>query len=111
VLMEMESGANVVGSFNWNSKTWSHEFEIIGTEAKLKWHPYDAGPVVQTIGREIRNLDLPGAENVHAPLVADFVQAVLDGHEPAVPLAEALKTNRLLDAVYRSAATGAEVAP
>ena len=93
----------------WNSKTWSHEFEVVGTEAKIKWHPYDSGKVLQTVGREQELLDLPNAENVHAPLVQDFVEAVVSGREPAVPLAEAAKTNHLLDAVYRSAAAGEEI--
>jgi len=109
VLMEMDGGAYAVAGFNWNSKTWSHEFEIVGTEAKIKWHPYDSGKVLQTVGREEKLLDLPNAPNVHAPLVRDFVEAVLAGREPAVPPAEAAKTNRLLDAVYRSAETGQEI--
>lgn len=109
ILMEYEGGPDVVATFHWNSKTWSHEYEIIGTEAKLKWHPYDTGPVVKTVGRDISELDLPGADNVHAPLVNDFVDAVASGRPPVVPLEEALKTNILLDAVYRSAETGKDV--
>ncbi len=109
ILMEMNNGADVIASFNWNSKTWSHEFEIIGTEAKVKWHPYDMGKVVKTVGRDIKELDLPNADNVHVPLVEDFVQAVIEGRDPIVTLAEAAKTNLLLDAVYQSAARGKEV--
>jgi len=109
LLMEYEDGADVVATFHWNSKTWSHEFEVIGTEAKVKWHPYDTGKVVKTVGRRIDELDLPNAENVHAPLVKDFVDAVVDGRPPLVPLEEAAKTNALLDAVYRSAEAGEEV--
>jgi predicted dehydrogenase len=109
VLMTLQDGAQVVAAFNWNSKTWSHEFEIVGTEAKVKWHPYDGGKVVQTVGRDVRELDLPNAENVHQPLVEDFVRAILDGRPPAAPLPEAAKTNLLLDAVYDSAKRGAEV--
>ena len=55
-------------------------------------------------------LDLPNAENVHLPLVEDFVRAVIDGRDPIVPLEEAAKTNLLLDAVYKSAESGAEIA-
>jgi len=109
IIMTLRNGAQVVASFNWNSKTWSHEFEIVGTEAKIKWHPYDAGKVVKTAGRDIQELDLPNPENVHAPLVEDFVQAVMQNRRPAVSLEEAAKTNILLDAVYRSAETGKEI--
>jgi len=109
MIMEMPDGAYVTASFNWNSRTWSHEFEIIGTEAKVKWHPYDSGKVLKTVGRDIQELDLPNAANPHLPLVQDFVEAVRAGREPIVPLAEAARTNVLLDAVYRSAETGQEI--
>ena len=109
IIMTMQNGAQVIASFNWNSKTWSHEFEIIGTEAKTKWHPYDSGKVIKTVGRDIQELDLPNAQNVHLPLVEDFEHAVLEGRDPIVPLAEAVKTNILLDAVYESSETHKEV--
>jgi len=110
IIMELNNGADVLASFHWNSKTWSHEFEIIGTEAKVKWHPYDADKILKTVGRDVTELDLPNAENVHLPLVEDFVRAVIDGRDPVVPLEEAAKTNLLLDAIYQSAQSGAEIA-
>jgi len=103
MVMELANGAHVSASFNWNSKTWRHEFEVVGTEAKIDWLPYDAGPVVKTVGRDIQNVDLPNPENVHLPLVEDFVRALQENRAPCCPLAEAAKTNRLLDAVYQSA--------
>lgn len=109
IVMSMPGGADVVASFHWNSKTWTHEFEIVGTEAKIKWHPFDGGKVVKTVGRDIKEIDLPNAENVHLPLVEDFVKAIQNDTEPKVTLQEALKTNVLLDAVYESAATKKEV--
>jgi len=109
IIMELQNGADVIASFNWNSKTWAHEFEIIGTEAKVKWFPYDTGRIVKTVGRDIEELDMPNADNVHAPLVEDFVQAVLTGRDPIITIGEAAKTNVLLDAVYRSAESGGEV--
>ena len=109
ILMKMADGAHVTASFNWNSKTWRHEFEIVGTEAKVYWHPYDSGEVVKTVGRQIDTLNLLPDENVHLPIVQDFVAAVRDGRPPACPLDEAAKTNRLLDAIYRSSAENREV--
>ena len=110
ILMVLENGAHVSASFNWNSKTWRHEFEIVGTEAKVYWYPYDSGQVVKTVGRDIQDLDLAPVENVHLPIVEDFVEAVGEGREPVCPLSEAAKTNTLMDAIYRSAAENREVA-
>jgi predicted dehydrogenase len=109
-LMMMPDGAHVTASFQWTSKTWTHEFEIIGTEAKLTWTPFDAGPVQLTIGRDTQSIEMPNADNVHQPLIDDFVQAILTRRTPIVPLGEAIKTNRVMDAIYTSAREGAEVA-
>jgi predicted dehydrogenase len=103
VQMELQSGAQVVASFSWSSRTWRHEFEIVGTEAKVYWQPYDSGQVTKTVGRQVDTLVLSPAENVHLPLVEDFVQAVLGGRQPICPLPEAAKTNILLDSIYKSA--------
>jgi predicted dehydrogenase len=109
VVIQMPDGAQVTADFHWNSKSWANALEIIGTEGSLTWSPFDAGKVIQTKGRERCEHDLPHAHNVHEPLVADFVRAIRTGEPPAVPLEEAVKTNALLDAVYRSAKSGREV--
>jgi len=109
VSMTMADGAHVLASFHWCSRTWRHEMEIVGTEGKLLWHPYDSGSVVYTAGREINDLQMPPAENVHLPLVQDFVDSVAGGRQPACGLHEAMKTNVLLDAIYRSARDNREV--
>jgi predicted dehydrogenase len=88
---------------SWASKSWLHAFELTGAEGRLSWQPYDTGPVTLTLGRETQTLDLPPDENVHLPLVADFVAAVRDGRPPACPLAQAAQSTHLLAALYRSA--------
>ena len=50
VTLTMPDGALVTASFNWNSKTWRHEFDVVGTEARVTWLPYDSGPVIKTVG-------------------------------------------------------------
>ena len=42
-------------------------------------------------------------------LVEDFAQAVLDRRDPIVPVAEAAKTNVVLDAIYESGRCGLEI--
>ncbi len=109
LVMTLRGGAQALASFHWNSKTWSHEFEIVGTEAKLKWHPCDGESVVKTVGRTVTEVPTPNPPNVHAPLIAEFIRAAAEGRDPAVPASEGAKTNLLLDAVYRSAREGREV--
>ena len=109
-ILKLPGGAQVLASFHWSSKTWSHEFEIIGTEAKVKWHPFDSDSVLKTVGRDTVEIATPNARNVHYPLVEDFAGAILDGREPRVSVAEAARTNRVMDALYRSAKENREVA-
>ena len=105
-VMQYKNGPDVVASFNWNSKTWTHEFEIVGTEAKLKWSPYDSGAIFKTVGRNTEQIELPEPVNAHLPMVQDFVNAIAEDRQPVVTAAEAVKTNVLLDAIYRSSQIG-----
>ena len=109
VLMTLAGGAQVIASFGWSSKTCVHDFEVIGSQGGVRWPAADAGEVVVTLGRDTQKLEMPRAPNVHLPLIEDFNRAVLEGRQPVVPVAEALKTNLLLDAIYRSAETGQEM--
>jgi predicted dehydrogenase len=109
-LMTLPDGAHVTLSISWASKTWLHAFEITGSEARLTWQPYDSGPVTVARGRENQAVEAPQHENVHQPLIEDFVQAVRDGRPAACPLPEAAKTTRLLAALYQSAAEDRPVA-
>lgn len=109
IVMRLPGGAHILASFGWNSQTWAHEFEVVGSKARVRWFPADAGDVVTTVGREVTQAESPNAENVHQPLVEDFVGAIRTGCAPICPLSEAMKTNQVLDAIYRSAETGRAV--
>lgn len=108
-LLSFANGAIAQGSFHWNSRSWSHEMEIVGTEGRLKWSPFDSGIVLRTVGRNSEQVCMPNEGNVHLPVVSDFVNAVRDRREPIAPLQEAAKTNLILDAIYTSAASGREI--
>ena len=101
-IMTLQHGAQLAASIGWSSRTWRHEFEVIGTEGKVLWSPADAGKVTITMGRDIEEMVLPSAENVHQPLVDDFETAIAAGRPPIVPLEDAVATNRVLDAIYES---------
>jgi predicted dehydrogenase len=109
VLMTLAGGAQGIASFGWSSKTWFHDFEVFGSQGGVRWSPADTGEIVLTAGSQTQRLELPNAPNVHLPLIEDFNRAVLEDRQPVATAAEALKTNLLLDAIYRSAETGQEV--
>ena len=109
-IMRLADGGQITASFNWSSRTWIHMFEVVGTEGRVLWQPYDTGPVVRTMGRSVTEFDMPPSENVHQPLIEDFIASVREGRQPACPISEAALTNRLIDAIYRAASTHREVA-
>lgn len=110
-LMTFANGTQWVATFAWSTKAFLHDMDIIGTDAKLSWQPFDTGKVTRSAGRESVEFDLPNAANVHGPLVQDFVDAVRDRRPPVSTLDQALLTNRVIDAVYASAKLGREVVP
>ncbi len=100
ILMMMPNGAQVYASFNWSSKTWRHEFELVGKN--LAWFStHIFWRIEKTVGREITDLSLPPASNVHLPLVQRFVDALLNGETPVCPLSEGIKVNILMDSVQK----------
>lgn len=103
MVMTLKNGAHVAATFGWNTNTWRHELEVVGSEGKVQWLPADTGKVVVTLGRDVEELDFPDVENVHEPLVEDFVNAIIEDRDPISPVRQALKTNILLDAIYHSA--------
>ncbi len=109
ILMEYENGALLTASFNWNSKTYSHEFEIIGTEKKIRWISYDGDKIAVAGKEKTEEIELPNHKNVHYPLIEDFVTAVVENRNPLISMREAAKTNLLIDACYKSSNEKREV--
>ena len=82
ILMAYENGMQVNASFHWNSKTWTDEIHIVGTEAKLTLHPADGTEAVITVGRDTETRDVPNPANVHAPLIDDFARSIIEDRPP-----------------------------
>jgi 1,5-anhydro-D-fructose reductase (1,5-anhydro-D-mannitol-forming) len=79
VLIDYESGARAIVDARWNSRCARDECRIVGTDGELDLTPL-SGPELRYAGREE---SLPTHKNVHYPLIANFVDSVLEG----VPLA------------------------
>ncbi|HID74992.1 MAG TPA: Gfo/Idh/MocA family oxidoreductase [Planctomycetaceae bacterium] len=102
VLMALTHGAQVTGSFHWNSKTWTDEIHIAGTEAKVTLHPCDGEDVVVTVGRKTERRKMPKPENGHFPLIDDFARAIVEDRSPQFTGPDGLKATRIIDAIYQS---------
>jgi predicted dehydrogenase len=88
-LIGYAGGVHGVVDVRWNSRVARDQFRVIGTEGEIVLDPMN-GPELRVVGRVEM---LPKAENVHAPLVANFVDAMLDGAALACPIEEAVWTD------------------
>lgn len=116
-LFEMENGSHCLSSFNWNSKVWADEFEILGTQGKITLNPCDSENLevqlvprlIKGMGKEVTYIMRFNHPNVHFPLIDDFAKAVLERREPKISGEEGYKTNKILSAIEESARTGKKV--
>ena len=113
IYLRLGNGAQCVSTWQWNSKTWVDHLAIIGTLGKIVLEPVDSPNLTLFIGKD-RAQDcfdetIPLPDNVHLPMVQDFVDSVLAGRDPVEVGEEGLKTNRILAAIDESAALGCVV--
>ena len=80
--------------------------QIFGTRGSTHIEDLNAGVVRVQTGTE-RTEPYPPAPNVHQPLVADFVDAVLTGRQPAVTGETGRAVAAIEDAIYAVAPQGA----
>jgi predicted dehydrogenase len=95
VVTEHASGARGVVDVRWHSRVARDEFRIRGTEGELDLAPLN-GPSLRYPGGEEQ---LPAHENLHYPVIADFVSAVLDGTPLRSCGASALETEWVIGQV------------
>lgn len=99
VLIQYPKGIHGVVDVRWNSRVSRDQFRVVGTDGEMNLDPL-SGPELRYAGKEEY---LPTDKNVHAPLIEDFVSAILDGTPLVCPGSEAILTDWVT-----SKATGAK---
>lgn len=89
VLTDHPGGVRGIVDVRWHSRVDRDACRITGTEGALEMDPLN-GPLLRT---PTGDFHLPAHQNLHFPLVEDFVNAVLDGKTPACPISEAISTD------------------
>jgi len=102
MLMTLAGGAQFSGSFHWNSKTWTDEIHVVGTEAKVTLHPCDGEEAVLTVGRDIQRRKIANPENQHYPLIDDFARAIVEDRPPRFTGDDGMQATQIMDAVFDS---------
>lgn len=109
ILMEYASGMRAIVDVRWNSRVQRDEFRIIGTEAELDLTPGNSGTISYRSGTENWTRDLPPDDNLHYPMIENFVSAVLEGGKLVSSGRRAAETDRVITAAYESAQSGRRV--
>ncbi|MCU4743009.1 Gfo/Idh/MocA family oxidoreductase [Natronoglomus mannanivorans] len=113
--MELADGTIVSHDGSWRQPdSWDFwgdvTMRLIGTEGVLEVDCFD-----QTFTETRDTGDDPGMESIYwgtdmnEYLVRDFVDAVRDGSEPAIPGEDGVRETRVVEAAYESAETGMPV--
>jgi 1,5-anhydro-D-fructose reductase (1,5-anhydro-D-mannitol-forming) len=97
VLVDYEDGVRGIVDARRHSRVARDEFRVIGTDGEIELSPLNGPGLGYPGGVE----ELPAHENLHYPLVENFVNAVLDG----APLASSGETALPTDWVIAQAAS------
>lgn len=89
VLIQYAKGIHGVVDIRWNSRVTRDQFRVVGIDGEMNLDPLN-GPTLRYAGKEEH---LPTHENVHAPMIEDFVSAILDGTPLVCPGSEAIFTD------------------
>jgi len=89
VLIQYQQGVHAVVDARWNSHVARDQFRVIGTDGEVNLDPL-SGPELRYSGKME---SLPTHPNVHAPLIENFVSAILDGEPLACPGRDAILTD------------------
>ncbi len=92
-LVEYAGGLCAVVDVRWNSRIVRDQFRVIGTEGEINLDPLGEPELRVTTASGVWDEQLPAHENVHYPIVEDFVNAILDGAPLACPGTEAIQTD------------------
>lgn len=100
-VLQFESG--LLGSLQcyFGANTDPDEFAILGTAGRLVSRPLNGGELIIERGAERSVESHPPASNFNAPLIADFVTAILGHRPPLIPGEQGREVNRLMELAYR----------
>ncbi len=89
VLIGYDGGRRAAIDIRWHARAERDECRIVGTDGVIELSPLNSGKL-RAPGIDA---ELPPHANLHYPLIADFVSAVLERRPPVCPIEEAIRTD------------------
>jgi predicted dehydrogenase len=103
-LVMMRFAGGVVGTLECHfGRPDPDEFTILGSAGRLEVRPLNKGELLIETDEGRRIEKHPPCDNFNAPLVADFVAAILENRAPLVTGREGRATNQVMERAYQDA--------
>ena len=102
LLMEFRSGCHGVLQCYFGTVDAPDRLEIIGTDGRVCTEDLNGGDLTIITGNGRHTESLPPHENLHAPLISDFTDAILGDRPPTVSGQVGMATNQIMAIAYRS---------
>lgn len=100
LILRFQTGAHGSLQCFFGTSVDADEFTITGSKGRLIASPLNGARLIVQTGGEQRDEQHPPAENLHEPLVADFVRALIEQRPPRVSGEEGLLTNAVMARAY-----------
>lgn len=102
VALRFESGIHGTVQVYFGADPDPDELTIVGTRGRLIVRPLNDGELTIEQGDGTTIEQHPPHENFNAPLIADFVTAILENREPLISGSRGREVNRLMEHVYQN---------
>ena len=99
-LLQFESGTCASVTVTHAAIEPQDTVDIFGTKGSIHIPVLNAGEIIIRVGNEQRIETHPPDANFHAPLIADFAEAVLTGGDPAVDGGAGRQISMLIEQIY-----------
>ena len=100
VLVEFENGCHGILQCYFGTVDTPDRLEVIGTDGRATTEDLNSGELTIVTAQGTQQELLPPHDNLHAPLISDFTEAVLSDRPPRITGEIGMATNKVMAMAY-----------
>ena len=100
LVLQFKSGVHGTLSAFFGASCVPDQLTVVGTQGRLVVEPLNAGRLSLQTVRGVYSEHLPASENLHAPLISDFTEAIIKGRPPGVTGEDGRAVNDTMQRAY-----------
>ena len=105
VVMEFTQGVQATLQTFFGTEVGLDQFRCVGTRGQIDIEDLNSGQMTVSTATRTWQESHPPADNLHGPLIDDFVDAIENGRPPACDGSQGRETNRIMALAYQTAQT------